>query len=122
MFWHSANKEVPVEHWRVVVDVPRHDPDLGIPGQAFVTARLVIGKHVEVPNGATLRLVAVKRSRQVDLARVRVDGEGAVLRELTSQRVPDVRAAVSVRVSSAHLPTMTTYSKFIIVQVLGYFI
>ena len=112
MFWHLANQKVPVEHRRIVVDVIGHDPDLGVASQALVSARFVVGQDVEVPDRPAPRRVTVEWTRQVDLARVRVDDERAVLRELTGQCVADVRAAIGVWVDSAHLFTSQNITSF----------
>jgi len=96
VFGDFADKSTTVEDCSVIIDISQNDSDLGIASQRrlyYTTVTgvnsLVVGQHVEVPDGATSRQVAVQCTGDVDFTSVRVDDERAVVGKLTRHSVTD---------------------------------
>ena len=110
-----ADKSTAVEHGWVVVDVAKYHSHLSIASQrrlygpADAVDRLVVREHVEVPDGATSRRVAVQCAGDEHLASVSVDDERSIVSELTSHRVTDSGLAIHIRISRANL-NITNYT------------
>ena len=107
MFRNPADQTIPIEDRSVVVDVPRNDPDLRVAGQRRLEAvRLIVGEHVEIPDGAPSGVVPVEAAREIYFPGVFVDDERAIVNELPGEAVSNVRLPIDVRICGSNLLIM----------------
>jgi len=91
MLWNVSDEPIAIKDRSIVVNISRNDTDFCIASQRRLEGiRLVVGKNIKIPNRPTSRLIAVKRTRQINFSSVLVNNESTVVSKLSRQTVANV--------------------------------